>query len=305
MSNKRLLLLLIKICIVLVAAMFAFIEFYAWKLDPRGSAIIVGISTIICYVSFATVLVTDEIFKNKFVDIGLFVLSLTAVIMYSFAKEIYKHETSGTFLYLIVHPGILFGVFALVYSVIRGINRSSYKLVFNISDMVEIGMMCALALILDLTFFKIRIGQNGGSISLVMFPLAVMSYRKGLIKGFIGCGIVFGFLSCLIDGYGIASYPFDYLAAFGSIGLVGLFKTFKFNERKLVFQEIFLGVFFVIAVAFRLLFATLSGVILWNTKFFASLAYNAGYILPSGGIVIVLLLALYKPINKIFDRKTN
>ena len=79
-------------------------------------------------------------------------------------------------------------------------------------------------------------------------------------------------------------------AAFGSIGLVGLFKTFKFNERKLVFQEIFLGVFFVLAVAFRLLFATLSGVILWNTKFFASLAYNAGYILPSGGIVDIALL---------------
>ena len=305
MKEKKLLLLAIKICFVLIAAIYAIIEFIAWNLDPRGYAILIGVSTIICYVSFAIVVVTEESFKNKVIDFITVFLCLCGVVMYAFSKDIYKHETSGTFGYLLVHPAVLFGAFALIYSFIRGLYRSSYKFIFNIGDMVEIAMFCALAIILDLTFFKIRIGQNGGSISLVMLPLAIMSYRKGLIKGLIGCGLIFGLLSCLIDGYSIASYPLDYLCAFGSIGLVGLFKILKLNEKSLLVQEIGLALLFAIAVFFRLVFATLSGIVLWDTPFIGSLSYNAAYILPSAGIVLAILLIIYKPINRIFERKTN
>ena len=72
----------------------------------------------------------------------------------------------------------------------------------------------------------IRIGATGGSINLAMLPLLIISLRHGPFKGFIGGGIIFGFITCLIDGYGLITYPLEYFLAFGIVGILGFFSHF-------------------------------------------------------------------------------
>ena len=52
----------------------------------------------------------------------------------------------------------------------------------------------------------------------------------------------------------------------------------------------------VIAVLGRLLASTLSGIIYFELNFWGSLVYNISYILPSAGIVLVVLVGLYDPL---------
>lgn len=175
---------------------------------------------------------------------------------------------------------------------------------FSIQDIVEIAMFVAIALILDLSFLKIRIGQNGGSISLVMVPLIVICLRKGFIKGFIACGLVYGLLNCIMDGYGFFSYPFDYLFAFGLLAVVGLFrKQILSKNHKITFKGcLFLVIGLLLAFSCRLAMATLSGMIFYETPFVGSLTYNLAYIWPSALGTTVVIFLLYKPLLLIEKR---
>ena len=131
-----------------------------------------------------------------------------------------------------------------------------------------------------------------------------------MFKGFIGAGIIYGAITSMLDGWGMQYYLFDYLLAYGSLSVIGLFSPLIFKkENKTVWLSIiFLVIGVVVAVTLRLAFATLSGMIFYETSFIESLAYNALYILPSGGGALALLLLLYKPlemINKRFPVKST
>ncbi len=162
-------------------------------------------------------------------------------------------------------------------------------------------MYIGAAVLLD-SFLKIRIMGNGGSISIAMVPLFLLALRKGFVKGFIGCGLIYGAINCMIDGYGLMFYPLDYLMAFGSLAIVGLFRPLIINkERRLTIKGvIFLILALVLSCVSRLYFATVSGVKMWGMPtYLESLIYNLTYLLPSIGIDIALLVALYKPILSI------
>lgn len=201
--------------------------------------------------------------------------------------------------FLIVTSGILTAV--SYYQFIEAFN-------FTIRDIVEIAMFLGLAVVFD-QFVKIRIGANGGSISIAMFPLFVLVMRKGFVKGFIGCGLIYGFINCLLDGYGFIYFPLDYFMAFGSLAILGLFRGLIYNnERRLTIKGvIFLVIGLVLSCTFRLFFATVSGVKYWGMPtYWESLAYNAAYLLPSLGIVTGIMIALYKPLlllEKIFPTR--
>jgi len=171
-----------------------------------------------------------------------------------------------------------------------------------VNDICHIALLVAFALILDTPILKVRIGANGGSISLTMLPLFILAFKKGPFKGFIGTGIVYGMITCLTDGSPIYSYPFDYLLGYGAITAVGFIKPICGDEitKKTFIVATLLGV---LAIFLRLLFSTISGILFYELKFIPSLAYNVVYILPSGGITIVLFLILLKPVNKIIRNK--
>ena len=175
---------------------------------------------------------------------------------------------------------------------------------FYVKDIVETAMLIALAIGLDLPGLKIRICVNGGSISFTMLPLFILALRLGVFKGFIGVGLVYGAITCALDGWGLQYFLFDYLLAYGSICVIGLFskQILSKGERYPWMNITFLLIGVVLACALRLIFATISGVIFYETGFVESLAYNALYILPSGGACLVLMGILFKPLQIVNEK---
>lgn len=172
----------------------------------------------------------------------------------------------------------------------------------TVKEMVEMAMLIAFAIILDLPFLKIRIGANGGSISLTMVPLFVLALRHGPIKGFVGCGIIYSFLSCLLDGWSLMYLPFDYVLGYGSISIIGFFYK-KICENKTDLNGI-LWFSFAILIAFvgRMIFSTISSIVFFEFSLVPALIYNGAYLLPDAAITLMLLIILFKPIQTINKR---
>lgn len=185
---------------------------------------------------------------------------------------------------------------------------SLYKLALvtkiKVRDIAEIGILVAIAIIFD-QFFKIKVGLEGGSIGFTMVPLFIIAYRFGFAKSFFAIGLVYGITTNLLDGYGLATFPFDYLLAYGSISFAGFYTSLIFpaDHKTVKWQHIFYLVISVIVGTFlRYLGSTTSSIVIYGTTFIGGLIYNV-YILLSGAIALVTLLALYKPlllINKIY-----
>ena len=98
------------------------------------------------------------------------------------------------------------------------------KSFLSVKEMVEIALLVAIAVILDLDGFKITLSATGGSIGFTMVPLFIIGYRHGFIKSLIGVGFIYGLTTALLDGHGIIYYPFDYFIAYGvSISFGSLF----------------------------------------------------------------------------------
>ena len=244
------------------------------------------------------ILILKRYIKN--VEIISIILFSVGAVFYLF--HLISNEYANTFIILAIIFEILFSL-QLVF-VLNSENE------FQVRDIAEMAMLIALAIGLDLPGLKIRVGVNGGSISFTMVPLLILALRLGMFKGFIGAGIIYGAITSMLDGWGMQYYLFDYLLAYGSLSVIGLFSPLIFKkENKTVWLSIiFLVIGVVVAVTLRLAFATLSGMIFYETSFVESLAYNALYILPSGGGALALLLLLYKPlemINKRFPVKST
>lgn len=177
----------------------------------------------------------------------------------------------------------------------------------TVREMAEMAMLIGLAIIFDQPFLKIRIGANGGSISFTMVPLFILALRVHPIKSFISIGIIYSFLTCLIDGEPFYSLPFDYCLGYGSIALIGIVRNDILTE-KIQKKGIFLLIIGVIICCLcRLLSSTISSIIFYKVDFIAGIVYNVLYIGPSCGIVLAVLLMLYKPlidINKRYPLKS-
>ena len=172
---------------------------------------------------------------------------------------------------------------------------------FSIRDITEIGILCALAIILD-TFVKVPVGENGGSINIAMVPLFLIALHKGWFKGLIAGGIVFGLLSCLIDGYGFVTYPLDYLVAYGGVAVVGVMRNLIIKEKIDGKSYLFYILAILVAFVIRLIGATIDGIILWETPFVDSLIYNLTYLIPSFAICEMILVPTLTTFNDLFKR---
>lgn len=248
----------------------------------------------------ASILVTFKE-KQKWFNPLLFLLFIMAAVLLLFSKSVVvtalpslKDEVSFS-----TSPFLL--SFVALCCAIYFIRKSfdGYKLA--IRDMVEIAIFVSFAVILDFPVFKIRIGANGGSISFAMVPLAIICLRKGFIKGFFATGLVYGLITCLTDGYGIAYFPFDYLLGFGSIAILGLFKNVIFSKTKLQ-NYILLFISMCLVFVFRTAASTISGILYFKVNFVESLVYQLLYVGPSSAICLALLILLHKPLCSINKR---
>ena len=180
---------------------------------------------------------------------------------------------------------------------------SSEDIKISTRDIAESGVLIAAALVLN--FIRLFPAPTGGSVNLQMLPLFILAIRKGPIKAFIGAGIVYGLISCLTDGYGIATYPFDYLLGIGSAAILGIFAKQILQEGVTQYNlkgEIFLFVGVTLATTMRFIAGTISSVLLYDYDMVPAMLYNVGYVFISGGISIAIIMMMYGPLLKINKR---
>ncbi|MDR0915723.1 MAG: energy-coupled thiamine transporter ThiT [Oscillospiraceae bacterium] len=94
----------------------------------------------------------------------------------------------------------------------------------NLRTLTEGAISVALAV--ALSFLKIDVGAQGGSLNFAMIPLIVFAVHRGGVGWGVLAGFVFGVLKQIFSGFdGITwvSMLLDYLAAYAVVGLAGLF----------------------------------------------------------------------------------
>jgi thiamine transporter len=159
--------------------------------------------------------------------------------------------------------------------------------------LTESAIAVALSFVLGLfVLFKMPFG---GSVSLEMIPLILLSLRQGWKVGAVA-GATYGLLDLAIDPFVVHPLQLllDYPLAFGALGLAGLFEP---TVRGAV-----LGA--TVAVLARFFCHFLSGVVFfasyapegWNPLIYSA-AYNAAYLIPSLLIAIAVVLVLLKALE--------
>lgn len=242
----------------------------------------------------------------------------------SLSTEIYGVDGSST--------TTAFGVCAVIAGLgmmFASLSRMFEFKKYTIREMSETAILIALAVVLD-KFASIPIQANGGGINFFSaIPLFIIAVRYGGFKGFIASSFIFGFITCLIDGYGLQTYPFDYFVALSGYSIVGIFynavnnyyakkklelrlanngenatsdNSFVVKENIFKVVAIILGGFF--AMVARYCGHMISGAILYQpTTFVDNFIYQSTYVPVSVWISIAGMLILYKPIeliNRVF-----
>ena len=251
--------------------------------------------------------------KNKNVAFVAMIIFLTCAIMCLVAKDVfpqalyYRYKTIlGQKLSISLEHLYFASIVPIISYFILSIlvlSFASEDIKFSTKDIAESGVLIAAALVLN--FIKLFPAPTGGSVNLQMLPLFILAIRKGPIKAFVGCGIVYGLISCLVDGYGIATYPFDYLLGIGSVAILGLFSKQILNENVDNYNlkgEILLFVGVALATSMRFVASTISSMVLYDYDIVPAMLYNVGYIFISGGISLAVVMGLYGPIAKINQR---
>jgi thiamine transporter len=159
--------------------------------------------------------------------------------------------------------------------------------------LTEAAIAVALSFVLGLfVLFKMPFG---GSVSLEMIPLILLSLRQGWKVGVVA-GAAYGILDLALDPFVVHPLQLllDYPLAFGVLGLAGLFKP---TVRGAVIGA-------TVAVLARFICHFLSGVVFfasyapegWNPLLYSA-AYNAAYLAPSLVIAIAVVVVLLKALE--------
>ncbi|MCQ3034782.1 MAG: energy-coupled thiamine transporter ThiT [Bacilli bacterium] len=184
---------------------------------------------------------------------------------------------------------------------------ASTKDSIDVKDMAEIGVLSALAI--GLQFIKAPIGATGGSINLGLIPLFMIALRKGPTKGFIASAFVFGLITCITDGYGFNTYPFDYLIGFGGCAALGFFRSFCFTNDERGYNPlgfVWIAVGVILASLIRFVGSSVSSIVNYGYSITAAMAYNYIYVFVTGAVSLAAMEALFIPlakVNKFFPTK--
>ncbi len=148
----------------------------------------------------------------------------------------------------------------------------------------------ALATVIS-TFIKLPSLPNGGSVTLFsMLLITLIGYWYGPVTG-ITSAVAYGVLQFILGPYVVhpAQVLLDYPLAFGALGLSGFFCNRKYG----------LLIGYLVGILGRLFFHEVSGLIFYTSyvdgflgswpAIWASLVYNASYVLTEGAVTIALL----------------
>ncbi|HFI0853616.1 energy-coupled thiamine transporter ThiT [Streptococcus parasuis] len=166
--------------------------------------------------------------------------------------------------------------------------------------LTEIAIFSAIALVFDkLPLFTM---PQGGSVSLVMLPILLLSLRHGWLVGILS-GLIVGTIQLFYGGYFLNLFQvfLDYVLSYAGIGFAGIAATFLHKQSKLSQASLFISLASLLGGSIRLLATYLSGIIFYadyapadKPVWIYSFIYNISYILPSTAIACILLILLYK-----------
>ena len=240
-------------------------------------------------------------FKSGLGSAGSMCFFLT-IPMIALEGEFFKYQTDIEFLHdaTLSWGAICTISFAIIAAVLcLSIEFSDNPIITR--QITEDGILIAAAFILNLIRIY-KVPGQGGSINLQMLPLFLIALRHGPAHGLVCGGILYGLITCLTDGYGFASYPFDYLIGFGSVMVMGFFRKFIFGEGQDWYNakgELFLLCSGLLATFIRFIGSCASSMIIWGVTMNEAIAYNSVYIPVSGIIAIAIIMIAYGPIAKI------
>jgi thiamine transporter len=167
--------------------------------------------------------------------------------------------------------------------------------------LLEIAIFAAIAVVFNHISNFLPFWPNGGSITLVMVPIALIAFRRGLLAG-VCTGLLTGILLALLS-QNAPVHPvqvlLDYPIAFAALGVAGFSNLARLKGK--VAKAIWAGVGLVIAGLLRFAMHFTSGVIFFaqyapkgQSVYLYSFLYNIGYILPEIIIAtIVMTILLY------------
>lgn len=166
----------------------------------------------------------------------------------------------------------------------------------KVKDLVYIAMYAALFVVLDYVTNALNLFRmpQGGSLSFATIALLLASYHLGYKKGFITClvAVLLMWVIGSINWYGIVSFLFDYLLAYCAYGFACCFKNYKW---------FFTGI--VVTSLIRLACSTFAGVVVWETELWASITYNASYIIPTMIVDLIFVPLLYNKLKPALEKK--
>jgi thiamine transporter len=161
--------------------------------------------------------------------------------------------------------------------------------------------------------------QGGGITLFGQVPIIVLSYRRGLKAG-IPAALVLAIFELImglsnfayVKGFGsyLIVALFDYIIAFGVLGLGGVFRNLKGNDK----IKIAAGA--ALACLLRFICHFISGVTVWRdytsdlkASIIYSITYNGGYMLPETIITLIGVLAvaiiLPKELTKFMNKENK
>jgi len=180
----------------------------------------------------------------------------------------------------------------------------------------EISILAAFALTLDY-LAQISTGSlyiYGGSISIAMVPIMVISFRRGIIAG-LSCGLIVGTIQVIWGGHILQffQYILDYPVPYMVVGFAGIFTYL--NKRKINYVSLIMGA--LLAGFLRYFSHFLAGIIFWSAyvpdefsigkstltgfnAFTWSVFYNGLYMIPTILLTVSVLIALYRYGKNIF-----
>ncbi|WP_019413834.1 energy-coupled thiamine transporter ThiT [Paenisporosarcina sp. TG20] len=184
--------------------------------------------------------------------------------------------------------------------------------------LVEIAIFAALGFVLDFIAFKM---PQGGSVSLVMIPIVLMSFRRGVLVGVI-TGLLVGLLQIVSGLISVAPLSFsfvvmqvflDYLIAYGLVGFAGLLRSKYFNFKlqnnrgKMIFTIV---TAVLIASFLRYIVHVIVGILFFSmyapeneNLYLYSIIYNATYMIPIFLLTSVVCSLLFLAAPRLLDPK--
>ncbi|MDY7432995.1 energy-coupled thiamine transporter ThiT [Bacillus sp. V26] len=171
--------------------------------------------------------------------------------------------------------------------------------------LIEIAIMTAAAVILDIVSGMFLRMPQGGSISIMMIPIFLISFRWG-VKAGLTTGLLTGLVQIAIGNL-FLQHPvqllLDYIAAFAVVGISGFFasavrKSALSKAKGKLIVSIICAVF--IGSFLRYAAHVISGAVFFGSfapkgtpVWIYSLTYNATYMVPSFIICAIVLCLLF------------